>query len=179
MEPARVGRRTISNCRYIFLFLLFLLFSISLTIVTKGREMWLVIEATDVISVTHKPPGGGWRVRGNNGPFDTLRREFSTDSLITILRSCLEYRDKLESFPWEEASKNLSRPSNSSISLSREISYLSWATRNSRLENFVTFLVFLLERSNYRYIVTTISNGLNNEWYIMKNIYKWNKFELS
>lgn len=121
MEPARVGRRTISNCRYIFLFLLFLLFSISLTIVTKGREMWLVIEATDVISVTHKPPGGGWRVRGNNGPFDTLRREFSTDSLITILRSCLEYRDKLESFPWEEASKNLSRPSNSSISLERDI----------------------------------------------------------
>lgn len=121
MELIQVGRRTISNCRYIFLFLLFLLFSISLTIVTKGREMWLVIEATDVISVTHKPPGGGWRVRGNNGPFDTLRREFSTDSLITILRSCLEYRDKLESFPWEEASKNLSRPSNSSISLERDI----------------------------------------------------------
>lgn len=26
--------------------------------------MWLVIEATDVISITHK---GGWRVGGNNG----------------------------------------------------------------------------------------------------------------
>lgn len=39
--------------------LLFLVRFISLTIVTKkgGREMWLVIEGTDVISITHKPPG--------------------------------------------------------------------------------------------------------------------------